>query len=538
MSEVLQSGLHPDADQLSAFVEHALPAGERERTLAHLAVCPRCRAVVALSLPPVGEPATSLSEPARGRWFSGWNLVWSTAVALSATILITVYAYRAATNRSAPAQVAASRPVPQPAAPAGPSGSIAAGSSNRQPVGPSSQNSQEKATTATSRSAASAQRQQSMEANAFTSQNLAVSAAPSAMEREALNSENMLKTTGRENEAKKNAPTAAFGVAGMEALSETQAQTSLPPGSFQSDRKIVAGAAAKPMAKAAAPLRAASPPPPALGTGNETVALANAAAPGIASSEAAEAPTMEEEPVLQLQSPEYRLPSRLPVVSMAAHERLALAIDAHNAVFVSNDAGKHWKAVRAPWMGRAVTAALISTADAGAPASWAMQTRTAGALFSGETPPAGSANGSLSGMVMDATGAVIPGASVVVVHSTSRAARAAKTDSTGRFVVRGLAPGAYDVKAAAPGFRPTQLARVTVAAAGESVANLSLPVGMVTQSIMVAPAPPAAPMDGLSATSKPSAQAPPGGEIPVLFEITTDSGEHWTSADGLTWARK
>jgi hypothetical protein len=377
-----------------------------------------------------------------------------------------------------------------------------------------------------------------MEANAFTSQNLAVSAAPSAMEREALNSENMLKTTGRENEAKKNAPTAAFGVAGMEALSETQAQTSLPPGSFPSDRKIVAGAAAKTMAKAAAPLRAASPPTAAPGTGHETVALAGAAAPGIASSEVAAAPATEEGPVLQLRLSERRLPSRLPVVSMAAHERLALAIDTHNAVFVSDDAGKHWKAVRAPWMGRAVTAALISTADARVPASWTMQTGAAGGLLSAETSPAGSANGSLSGMVTDATGAVVPGASVAVVNSTSRAARAAKTDSGGRFVVSGLAPGAYDVRATAPGFKSTQLAGVTVAASGESVANLSLPVGMVTQSIMVTTAPPAAPMDSLSATAKPSAQAPPGGEIPVLFEIITDSGEHWTSSDGLTWTRK
>jgi hypothetical protein len=376
-----------------------------------------------------------------------------------------------------------------------------------------------------------------MEANAFIGQNLAVSAAPSAFANEGLKSENVLRANDKESGAKKTASTAAFGVAGMEALSETQAQTSLPPGSFPSDRKIVVGAAAKPMAKAAAPLRAASPPPAAPGTGNETVALAGAA-PAIVSSEAAAAPAMPEEPVLRLQLPEYPLPSRLPVVSIAAHERLVLAIDAHNAVFVSNDAGKHWKGIRAPWTGRAVTAALISTANARVPASWAMRTGVAGALFSGETSPAGGANGSLSGQVTDATGAVIPGASVAVVNSTSRAARAVKTDSTGRFVVRGLAPGAYDVRAAAPGFRPAQLTGVTVAASGDSVANLSLPVGAVTQSIMVASAPPAAPMDSLSATAKPSAQAPPRGEIPVFFEITTDSGEHWTSSDGLTWMRK
>ncbi|MGD0903444.1 MAG: zf-HC2 domain-containing protein, partial [Terracidiphilus sp.] len=276
MSEVLQSGLHPDADELCAFVEHALPAGERERTLAHLSVCPECRAVVALSLPPVDEAARPSREPARGRWFSGWNLVWSTAVALSATILFTVYVYRAATISGAPAQVASSRPAPRAAAPAGPSGSRESSSANLQPISPSGQNSQERATAATPRSAASAQRQQSMEANAFMGQNLAVSAPPSAMEREALNSDNMLKTNDKATEAKKTASTAAFGVAGMEVLSETQAQTSLPPGSLPSDRKIVLGAANAPMAKAAAPLRAALPPPAAPGTGNETVALAGA----------------------------------------------------------------------------------------------------------------------------------------------------------------------------------------------------------------------------------------------------------------------
>ena len=53
MSETLQSGRHPDADQISAFVESALPAYEREQVLDHLAVCTECRAIVALSLPEV-----------------------------------------------------------------------------------------------------------------------------------------------------------------------------------------------------------------------------------------------------------------------------------------------------------------------------------------------------------------------------------------------------------------------------------------------------------------------------------------------------
>ena len=44
---------HPDADQIGAFVEQALPEHEREQMLDHLAVCAECRAIVALSLPEV-----------------------------------------------------------------------------------------------------------------------------------------------------------------------------------------------------------------------------------------------------------------------------------------------------------------------------------------------------------------------------------------------------------------------------------------------------------------------------------------------------
>jgi hypothetical protein len=57
MSENLQFEFHPDGDQISAFVEHALPGHEREQMLEHLAVCAECRAIVALSLPELEAPA-------------------------------------------------------------------------------------------------------------------------------------------------------------------------------------------------------------------------------------------------------------------------------------------------------------------------------------------------------------------------------------------------------------------------------------------------------------------------------------------------
>jgi hypothetical protein len=91
MSELLQSGQHPDADQLSAFIEHALPAHEQEETLAHLAVCPHCRSIVALSMPPDEELPQPHPEPERRRWLSGWMMVWPAGAALAALLLAGIY---------------------------------------------------------------------------------------------------------------------------------------------------------------------------------------------------------------------------------------------------------------------------------------------------------------------------------------------------------------------------------------------------------------------------------------------------------------
>jgi hypothetical protein len=91
MSELLQSGQHPDADQLSAFIERALPAHEQEETLAHLAICPHCRSIVALSMPPADPLPQPHPEPARRRWPAGWMIVWPAGAALAALILAGVY---------------------------------------------------------------------------------------------------------------------------------------------------------------------------------------------------------------------------------------------------------------------------------------------------------------------------------------------------------------------------------------------------------------------------------------------------------------
>ena len=120
MSEILQPGHHPDADQLSAFIEHALPAHEYQQTLAHLADCPDCRSVVSLSLPPVNESPILQAKEVRRSWFRGWNLAWPTAAAACAALAVffVVRTHQTAAHRpsaSTAAQMAESH-TPAPAA--------------------------------------------------------------------------------------------------------------------------------------------------------------------------------------------------------------------------------------------------------------------------------------------------------------------------------------------------------------------------------------------------------------------------------------
>ncbi len=61
---------HPDADLLTAFREGVVTSSERERLLAHLAVCPTCREVARLALPPAETPQLpQLQQTAPAPWW-------------------------------------------------------------------------------------------------------------------------------------------------------------------------------------------------------------------------------------------------------------------------------------------------------------------------------------------------------------------------------------------------------------------------------------------------------------------------------------
>jgi photosynthesis system II assembly factor YCF48-like protein len=71
---------HPEADTLTALVEHSLADSERSRVLEHIARCTDCREIVTLALPATETVAiATTSARVRDRWFNwpvlGWGAV-------------------------------------------------------------------------------------------------------------------------------------------------------------------------------------------------------------------------------------------------------------------------------------------------------------------------------------------------------------------------------------------------------------------------------------------------------------------------------
>jgi hypothetical protein len=430
MSTLYQPGQHPDADQLSAFVDDALPGHEREETLAHLATCPECREIVALSMPPVEETLPA-PKPARKWWFSGWRLVLAGAIAAPVLACLLLFVLH---QRKAPENIAVAHP--QPA----------------------------------------------------------------------------LQTAVEAPEVKKVAPPTHPALAKPATPAKTPAPA--PTIAMKSIENLpLQGRNFAPTAPVAGVMGG-------LGAGTASDQIVD---------KAVNQPLQEPKRALAMASrqtarviPMAPLPSSLPMVSTAVNGTRVLALDTQSALFRSEDAGQHWSAVPAAWTGRVLRVGVAGVtrvaAYAAPPAAPALKAQT----YAAAPSIAGSAT--LSGTVIDATGAAIPGAVVTV------ASRTVKADASGHYVISNLEAGSYTLEASSPGFaRLTQ--PVSVIPTGPTVADLRLSVGSVSQSVMVTSASSA--IELIPTPSVGSVPAPP-----PVFELTTESGEHWTSTDGQTWMRK
>ena len=91
----------------------------------------------------------------------------------------------------------------------------------------------------------------------------------------------------------------------------------------------------------------------------------------------------------------------------------------------------------------------------------------------------------ITGRVLDATGATLSGAKVTARHVDTSFARAAATLPDGSYVLREMPVGSYEIRAEHAGFRPLVRKGVLLAVAETAVVDLTLEVGPIEQEVTV-----------------------------------------------------
>ena len=111
-------------------------------------------------------------------------------------------------------------------------------------------------------------------------------------------------------------------------------------------------------------------------------------------------------------------------------------------------------------------------------------------LLSTAVSHAQSTNGSLTGTVDDASGAVIPGATVVLKNVSSGDERRTVTNNDGFFSINAVPPGDYTVSIEAKGFQKLERTGVHFDAGDRrNLSNLAMQVGTSTETVMVTATP-------------------------------------------------
>ena len=97
----------------------------------------------------------------------------------------------------------------------------------------------------------------------------------------------------------------------------------------------------------------------------------------------------------------------------------------------------------------------------------------------------GSSAATLSGVVVDTQGGVIPGADVLVKNNATGVEFQTVTDAAGRFVVPGLVPATYTLKISLMGFKTFVSPDVKMLAGTQESIKVSLQVGALEETVLV-----------------------------------------------------
>ena len=92
-------------------------------------------------------------------------------------------------------------------------------------------------------------------------------------------------------------------------------------------------------------------------------------------------------------------------------------------------------------------------------------------------------SGTVSGTVVDETGARVPGASVTLTGPKSRDTRL--TDATGAYQFTGVAPGEYEIVATASGFAPARQSAITVGSSPVTIPPLTVSIAGLGEMLVV-----------------------------------------------------
>src|SRR5271154_6513835 len=106
-------------------------------------------------------------------------------------------------------------------------------------------------------------------------------------------------------------------------------------------------------------------------------------------------------------------------------------------------------------------------------------------LFSVQAFGQGETTSAIVGEVRDATGAVIPGATVTITDRETGMKRTARNDEAGRFNFPQLKPGAYSVKVEAQGFEPQRNDAVSAALGQKQTVDFRLKIAHSNQTVEI-----------------------------------------------------
>jgi Carboxypeptidase regulatory-like domain len=106
-------------------------------------------------------------------------------------------------------------------------------------------------------------------------------------------------------------------------------------------------------------------------------------------------------------------------------------------------------------------------------------------VFCGQPLLAQGVFATLTGVVSDPTGAVVPNAKVVLTDAGSGSARDTQTDSAGYFTFASVPVGTYNLSVAAGGFKDYAAANITLGGGEQRNVNVALSVGAADQTVSV-----------------------------------------------------